>query len=124
ENVDYKSAAMTEPLACTHHGVAKTDIHDGDLVIVIGPGPIGLFTAQVAKSRGGKVMISGLTNDQVRLDKAEELSIEYVVNTQEQYVKEIVNSLTDGYIADVLFECSAAVPAATQGLELLRKKGQ
>lgn len=124
ENVDYKSAAMTEPLACTHHGVAKTDIHDGDLVIVIGPGPIGLFTAQVAKSRGAKVMITGLTNDQVRLDKADELGIDYVVNTQEQDVKELVNSLTDGYGADVVFECSGAVPAAKQGLDLLRKKGQ
>src|SRR5699024_6210751 len=124
ENVDYKSAAMTESLACTHHGVAKTDIHDGDLVIVIGPGPIGLFTAQVAKSRGAKVMITGLTNDQVRLDKADELGIDYVVNTQEQDVKELVNSLTDGYGADVVFECSGAVPAAKQGLDLLRKKGQ
>lgn len=124
ENVDYKSAAMTEPLACTHHGVAKTDIHDGDLVIVIGPGPIGLFTAQVAKSRGAKVMITGLTNDQVRLDKADELGIDFVVNTQEQDVKELVNSLTDGYGADVVFECSGAVPAAKQGLDLLRKKGQ
>src|SRR5699024_11064416 len=34
------------------------------------------------------------------------------------------NSLTDGYGADVGFECSGAVPAAKQGLDLLRKKGQ
>lgn len=124
ENVDYKSAAMTEPLACTHHAVAKTDIHEGDLVVVIGPGPIGLFTAQVAKSRGAKVMITGLTNDRVRLDKAKELGIDEVVNTQEQDVKALVNELTDGYGADVVFECSGAVPAANQGLDLLRKKGQ
>src|SRR5699024_10695738 len=49
---------------------------------------------------------------------------DYVVNTQEQNVKELVNSLTDGYGADVVFECSGAVPAAKQGLDLLRKKGQ
>src|SRR5699024_1144205 len=50
--------------------------------------------------------------------------IDYVVNTQEQDVKELVNSLTDGYGADVAFECSGAVPAAKQGLDVLRKKGQ
>ncbi|MEC5423073.1 zinc-binding dehydrogenase [Virgibacillus sp. C22-A2] len=124
ENVDYQSAAMTEPLACTHHAVAKTEINEGDVVVVIGPGPIGLFTAQVAKSRGAKVLITGLTNDKVRLDKAEELGIDFAVNTQEQDIKELVNSLTDGYGADVVFECSGAVPAAKQGLDLLRKKGQ
>ena len=26
DNVDYRSAAMTEPLACTHHAVTKTEI--------------------------------------------------------------------------------------------------
>lgn len=124
ENVDYQSAAMTEPLACTHHAVYKTDIKDNDLVIVIGPGPIGLFTAQVAKSRGAKVVITGLTNDKVRLDKAEELGIDHVVNIQEQDLKELVNALTDGYGADVVFECSGAAPATHQGLDLLRKKGQ
>lgn len=124
ENVDYQSAAMTEPLACTHHAVEKTEINKGDIVVVIGPGPIGLFTAQVAKSRGATVLITGLTNDKVRLDKAKELGIDYAVNTQEQDIKQLVNSLTDGYGAHVVFECSGAVPAAKQGLDLLRKKGQ
>ncbi|MET3506919.1 zinc-binding dehydrogenase [Halalkalibacter oceani] len=124
EGVDYQSAAMTEPLACTYHAVAKTKIENGDLVVVIGPGPIGLFTAQVAKSRGARVIITGLTNDELRLKKAKELGIDYVVNTQEEDVKELVRSLTDGYGADVVYECSGAAAAAKQGLDLLRKKGQ
>ncbi|WP_174614829.1 zinc-binding dehydrogenase [Virgibacillus ihumii] len=124
EGVSYKAAAMTEPLACTHHAVSKTEINEGDIAVVIGPGPIGLFTAQVAKSFGAKVIITGLTNDQVRLDKAKELGIDHVVNTQEKDVKELVALLTDGYGADIVFECSGAVPAAKQGLDLLRKKGQ
>lgn len=124
ENVDYQSAAMTEPLACTHHAVAKTEINKGDLVVVIGPGPIGLLAAQVAKSYGATVIITGLTNDKVRLDKAIEVGIDYTVNTQEQDLKAFVNELTNGYGADVVLECSGAVPAAKQGLDILRKKGQ
>lgn len=124
ENVDYQSASMTEPLACSHHAVDKTEVHEGDLAVVIGPGPIGLLTAQVAKSRGAKVVITGLTNDQKRLDKAKELGIDYVVNTQEVDLKEFVNDLTNGYGADLVYECSGAVPAAKQGLDILRKKGQ
>ncbi|WP_101842911.1 zinc-binding dehydrogenase [Halobacillus sp. Marseille-P3879] len=124
EHVDFQAAAMTEPLACTYHAVAKTDIREEDIVVVIGPGPIGLFTAQVAKSFGATVLITGLTNDKVRLEKAKEIGIDYAVNTQVEDIKELVSNLTDSYGADVVFECSGAAPAAKQGLDLLRKKGQ
>ncbi|BAB03908.1 zinc-binding dehydrogenase [Halalkalibacterium halodurans] len=122
--VDDRSAAMTEPLACTHHAIAKTSINKGDLVVVTGPGPIGLLAAQVAKSHGGTVIITGLSNDQVRLKKAKEVGIDYAIDTQEVDIKELVSELTDGYGADVVLECSGAVPAAKQGIDLLRKKGQ
>ncbi|WP_096274235.1 zinc-binding dehydrogenase [Paucisalibacillus globulus] len=124
EHVDYQSAAMTEPLACTYHAVAKTEINEGDVVLVTGPGPIGLLAAQVAKSHGATVIITGLTNDKVRLDKAKEVGIDYTVNTQEDDLQEVVNQLTNGYGVDVVLECSGAVPAAKQALGLLRKKGQ
>ncbi|MBH8599630.1 zinc-binding dehydrogenase [Thermoactinomyces sp. CICC 10523] len=123
-NVDFRSAALTEPLACTHHAIDKTEINEGDIVVVIGPGPIGLLAAQVAKARGGKVIITGLTNDKVRLDKARELGIDYVMNTQEEDIKDLINKLTDGYGCNVVIECSGAVPAAKQGLDLLQKQGQ
>ncbi|UFT99599.1 zinc-binding dehydrogenase [Radiobacillus kanasensis] len=124
DHVDYQSAAMTEPLACTYHAAEKTSINKGDVVVVLGPGPIGLLMAQVAKSRGAKVIITGLDHDQVRLNKAEELGIDLAVNIQQQDVKGLVNELTNGYGANVVFECSGAVPAVKMGLDLLRKKGQ
>ncbi|WP_152655414.1 zinc-binding dehydrogenase [Oceanobacillus sp. CFH 90083] len=121
--VDDRSAAMTEPLACTYHAIQKTVIHGGDLVIVLGPGPIGLLAAQVAKSCGTVVLVAGLTNDQIRLDKAKEIGMDYVINLQNENLKDKVNELTDGYGADVLLECSGSIHAANQGLDLLRKKG-
>ncbi len=36
----YQSAAMTEPLACAHHGVSKIQVNSGDVAVVMGPGPI------------------------------------------------------------------------------------
>ncbi|MGX4668346.1 zinc-binding dehydrogenase [Cerasibacillus sp. JNUCC 74] len=123
ENVDYKSAAMSEPLACTYHAVSKTKINEGDVVVVIGPGPIGLLTAQVAKSFGAKVIITGLTNDKIRLDKAKELGVDIAIDSQKSDVQKVVNKITSGYGADVVFECSGTVPAAKQGLDVLRKKG-
>lgn len=123
KEVDDRSAAMTEPLACTYHAIQKTTINQGDLVVVLGPGPIGLLAAQVAKSFGATVLIAGLTNDQIRLDKAKEVGIDEVINLQEEDLKARVNALTEDYGADVLLECSGSIHAANQGLDLLKKKG-
>ncbi|SKC83430.1 zinc-binding dehydrogenase [Maledivibacter halophilus] len=124
ENVDYVSAALTEPLACAYHAVSKSDIKEGDIVVVLGPGPIGLLTAQVAKSYGAKVVITGLEKDKIRLEKARELGIDFAVDIQNEDVKKIVDDVTNGYGADIAFECAGAVPAVKMGLDLLRKKGQ
>ncbi|MBO1199749.1 zinc-binding dehydrogenase [Staphylococcus simiae] len=124
DNVSYQSAAMTEPLACAYHGVSKITVNPGDIAVVMGPGPIGLLVAQVLKSKGAKVVVTGLDNDKVRLDKAQELNMDYIVNLQQTDLKTFVNDITDGYGADVVVECSGAVPAALQGLDILRKKGR
>lgn len=121
--VDDRSAAMTEPLACTYHAIQKISIKKGDFVVVLGPGPIGLLAAQVAKSHNAAVLVAGLSNDQIRLDKAKEVGMDYVINLQEENLKDKINSLTNGYGADVLLECSGSIRAANQGLDLLRKKG-
>ncbi|TSB47584.1 zinc-binding dehydrogenase [Alkalicoccobacillus porphyridii] len=124
KNVDYASASLTEPLACAYHAVNKATIQPGDVAVVLGPGPIGLLTAQVARAFGARVVITGLTNDQTRLDKAKELGIEDIVNIEKEDIKERVDHLTNGYGADLIFECTGAVPAANMGLDLLAKKGQ
>lgn len=123
DEVSYQSAAMTESLACAHHGVSKIQVNSGDVAVVMGPGPIGLLVAQVLKSKGATVVVTGLDNDKVRLDKAEALHMDYVVNLQQTDLKTYINGITDGYGADVVVECSGAVPAARQGLDILRKKG-
>lgn len=112
DEVSYQSAAMTEPLACAHHGVSKIQVNSGDVAVVMGPGPIGLLVAQVLKSKGATVVVTGLDNDKVRLDKAEALHMDYVVNLQQTDLKTYINGITDGYGADVVVECSGAVPAA------------
>jgi len=125
ENVDYISAALTEPLACGVHAVTeKSDVKADDFVVVFGPGAIGLLTAQVAKAVGAKVMIAGISKDHKRLELAKKLGIDYNVNSDEVDLKSLVLSLTGGYGADLVYECSGAHAAVRSGIEILRKKGQ
>ncbi|OYD06823.1 zinc-binding dehydrogenase [Paludifilum halophilum] len=124
DNVDTVSASLTEPLACAHHAIQKTTIRPGHVAVVLGPGPIGLLTAQIAKAYGAKVVITGLDHDQIRLNKAIELGIDRAVNIQKENVDRIVKKWTDGYGADLVFECTGAVSAASMGLDLIAKKGE
>lgn len=124
ENVSFEAAAFSEPLACTTHAVMeKTQIKDGDVVLVIGPGPIGLLAAQVANAEGATVILSGITQDKERLEFAKKLGIEHIIDSQSEDLEAFVFELTDGYGADKVIDASGAVPAVNQGLKLTAKKG-
>lgn len=125
ENLSCKEAAITEAAACAHHGVCKATIKKGDIVLVLGPGPIGLLVAQIVRAKGGTVVMTGLTKDSGRLKVAKEkFGIDYIVDVQKDDPHELVNSLTEGYGADICYDCTGAVPSMHLGMDLLRKKGQ
>lgn len=125
ENVSTRDASITEAAACAYHGVYRADIKQGDIVLVLGPGPIGLLVAQVVMSRGGRVVMTGLTQDAGRLKIARErFGVEFTVDVLKDDLEGLVNKLTDGYGADVCYDCSGAVPSMQTGMKLLRKQGQ
>jgi L-iditol 2-dehydrogenase len=125
ENVDYHMGAMSEPAACCVKAVLeKTVIRLGDVVLVTGPGPIGLISAQIAKGQGAKVVLVGTPDDGERLALGRALGADHVVVVGRDDAADIVKSLTGGMGADVALEC-AGVPAATRmGVQLIRKQGQ
>ena len=115
ETVSLKAASLTEPLACcTHSVMEKTSIKEGETVLVIGPGPIGLLAAQVAKANGAKVIITGITKDKPRLDLAKEIVEDF---------RAVILKETDGYGVDKIFDCSGSVFAVNNALPLVKKKG-
>lgn len=125
ENVDFHEGALAEPLACSVHGVAElTDISVGDLVVVSGPGTIGLFSAQIARAHGGRVVVIGTGVDEERLKKADDLGATHTINLEKHDPVTFVRDLTDGLGADVVLECSGSQSAVEMGLELVRKQGK
>jgi L-iditol 2-dehydrogenase len=125
DNLSTRDAAITEAAACAHHGVDKATIVPGDVVLVLGPGPIGLLVAQIVMARGGTVVMTGLTQDAGRLQIAQEkFGVPYTVDIQTEDIQDVVDRLTDGYGAAVCYDCTGAIPSMRLGMMLLRKKGQ
>ena len=113
DGLDGHVAAMAEPLACVCHSLLDpARVEDGDAVLVVGPGPIGLLAAQVARASGGRVHVRGTPRDAVRLAAAESLGFE-------------TSTTEDGPLtADVVVECSGAGAGMAFGLESARRGGR
>ncbi|TET13432.1 sorbitol dehydrogenase [Candidatus Aerophobetes bacterium] len=124
-NVDFTTGALSEPLACVTHAVMEqAKILANEVVLVLGPGPFGLLVTQVAKAQGATVVICGVSGDESRLALAKKFGANEAINLQNQDIDKLLKKLTNGYGADVVFECSGALPAVRLGLELVRKKGR
>jgi L-iditol 2-dehydrogenase len=124
EGVSFTAAAMTEPLACVVHAVEDlTRINPEDVVLVSGPGSIGVMAAQLAKAHGARVVVSGTNIDTERLALAKKLGADYTVNIQQEDITKVLMDLTGGYGPDVVLECSGAAPAINTALRLVKKRG-
>lgn len=120
-----QEAALLEPTAVAFHAVTKrTNVSAGDLVVVMGPGPIGILAAQVARSQGAvDVIVAGLEGDRERLSIAESLEFNTSIVDREDLVARI-KSLTDGRGARVVIEAAGSPSAMSQAFQMVRKGGE
>ncbi len=123
ENVSLGEGAMVEPLAIGMHAAKKARIAPGDLAVVLGAGTIGMVTAMAALAGGcSRVVITDLK--QVKLDLAATLGPVTPVNVANDSVVDVVNGMTDGWGADVVFECSGVEQVIESVFQPLRPGGR
>jgi len=121
-HVSYEEAAITEPLACVLHGVEEARVELGDSVAIIGAGPIGLLHLLTVKKMGvEKVIMIDIVDE--RLNFAEKLGADEIINAGKTDVAETVRQLTNGYGADVVIEAIGLPATWEQALKLVRKGG-
>jgi len=125
DNVDFITAALSDPSACVYHAVQElTGIDAGDIVLITGAGTMGLFSVQYVKANGGIAIITGLEKDQKRLELARNLGADVTVDISTEDLDDIVMDMTGAAGVDVALECSGSESAANQCLKLLRRQGK
>jgi L-iditol 2-dehydrogenase len=126
DEVDLESAALTEPLACTIHGVLSVaKVQAGENVAITGPGPIGLLALQLAKAAGASVALLGIEADRARLELARQLGADHTLEINGVTdVQAAVQDLFHAEGIDLVIECSGAGPAAETLLNLVRRGGR
>ncbi|KKB08206.1 NAD(P)-dependent alcohol dehydrogenase [Devosia chinhatensis] len=122
DNVSFAEGAMVEPFAVGMQAASKARIQPGDIAVVLGAGPIGTMVALAALAGGcARVIVADLA--QPKLDIAAQYEGIIPVNIRTEKVADAVARLTDGWGADVVFECSGAPKAWETIMNLPRPGG-
>ena len=125
ENVDYDTGALCEPLACAVHAVYEQGGGaEGELVAVVGPGPLGLFSLQVAKAHGAGVVMAGTAGDADRMKLADSLGADRTVFVEKEDLADVARSMSGGYGADLAIDCTGAVGGVKAALACVRTMGR
>ena len=118
--------SLTEPICVAYNAlVEKTPVvRPGDIVVIQGPGPIGMMALFIAKLRGAsEIVMLGTRVDQPRLAIAADIGATQTLNIDEADPQELVRSLGDGYGADLVVDCSGVSIALQSAMEMVRPNG-
>ena len=121
----FERAALTEPCCVAYNAVVvKSPIRPGDVVVVIGPGPIGLLCAEMARIAGaGTLVVAGTTQDTSRLDVARKLGATHAIDVQTRNVSEFMREVGDGLGAEVVIDAAGVSAALKTALDIVRPGG-
>src|SRR6187399_2525713 len=125
DTLPFALACLAEPHAVAYNSMCvNSTIRPGDLVVVLGPGPIGLLCARMAALAGADpLIVVGLSGDAARLETATRLGATQVVNAQLENVEEVVRGFNP-LGADLVCEASGASRPLDLALTLVRPDGQ
>jgi 2-desacetyl-2-hydroxyethyl bacteriochlorophyllide A dehydrogenase len=116
---------LFEPLANAVNWVDIADVHEGETVVVQGPGHQGLAVLEaVLAKRPGTVVVTGTTEDSLRLDVAAKIGATHVVKVDAEDVKALVGDLTGGQGADVVFDIASVTQTVPLAIDLVRAQGR
>jgi len=119
EALSYKEAAFLEPLSCVVHGMEGLNIKKGSTVFIIGAGPIGLLHLLLARSRGARVMITGLEKE--RLKTAKKLGAERICDPGD--AAETAREFSGGTGVDYVLECTGQPMIWEVSIDYVRRGG-
>ncbi len=121
ESLPLDRAALVEPTAVAVHDVGRAGVREGERVVVVGGGPVGVLIALVAQAAGGEVRVVELSAHRRRL--VEQLGL----STWDPAVADVatlVNDWTGDAGADVAFEVSGAEAGVQTAVDALAVRGR
>jgi len=119
--LSYEHAAIVEALSIAFHAVHRTPLFLNDTVVVIGCGMIGLLALQSLRLAGvGKIIAVDVAQDKLNL--AQQLGADHIVNSAQDNPVNVIMDLTEGEGARAVFE-AVGIPATVDFAIRSARKG-
>lgn len=109
-------------LSTASFGADLADVQDGDVVAVVGCGPVGLLAVRTALDRGARDVVA-VDRIPSRLETAERFGAT-AVSFRTSDPRAVINRLTDRRGADAAIEAVGSAPATRAAADLLRPGGR
>lgn len=119
DQLPFEKAALAEPCCVAYSAtVINADIKPGDRVVILGPGPIGLLCAAMARLRGASVAVVGLDQDAKRLKIAEHYGCTSLIGNAKEWA-----FAADGLGAEGVIDAAGASATLKHAIDIVRPNG-
>lgn len=119
DDMEYRTAALAEPLGCCIEGIDQIELTSGETVVVVGAGAIGLLLVQLLKTTGaGTILVSEPVDE--RREAALEVGADHVFDPTGQNLSVVVPDLVGE--VDVAIE-AVGLPETTKQAHSLTDPG-
>jgi len=123
DNVDYESASILEPSAIALHSIKRAGILPGDVVAVLGCGPIGLLIAQWVKILGAR-RVFAIDIAEEKLEIARRMGMTDCINARAEDAVKSVMEETRSRGVDLVFDSAGSRITFEQSMRITRKLGK
>ena len=123
ESMSAVEAAMIEPLAVAVHTVALANLKPGETVAILGLGPIGLLTAQIARLSGAGI-IYGTDRMDYRVACSSQFGVDAALNAARQDTVDTLMAWTQGRGVDVAFDTARSSDTPALACQVTRPAGR
>jgi 2-desacetyl-2-hydroxyethyl bacteriochlorophyllide A dehydrogenase len=118
EGLSDAELALVEPLAIGAHGVRRADVKQGEFVLIIGAGPIGLGTMEFARIAGAEVIALDINKQRLEFCK-NNLQIQHTINAADDNVEEQIRNITNGDMPTVVIDCTGNLRAINNAFQYM-----
>ena len=121
-DLSYEQLALVETLGIGAHAVQRGQPEQGEWVLVVGAGPIGLSVIQFAQLAGAKVIVLDVNEERLAFCR-NQAHVEYTVHGRDNPLEQI-EALTSGDLPTLVFDATGNAQSMMQSFRYVANSGK
>ncbi len=122
ESLSLEHLALVEPLSIGYHAVARASIENGEFVLVVGAGPIGLAVIQFLQLLDVKIIVMDVNTERLKFAR-DHFDIAATIQADKDSLAEL-NNITNGELPIIVFDATGNQQSMNNSFNLVAAGGQ